>query len=281
MCAPDNHTIIQADSAQIEARVLAWLAEQKDLVQAFERDEDVYKKMASTIYNIPVEKVSADQRFIGKTTILGAGYGMGAVRFRNQLKTLGVETSEKECRRIIKVYRDTNNKITALWRDAQSVLKGMRGNQQYKLGHGGILQVFPKANAIRLPSGLSMYYNKLKTEQDNETNLQYLYKTRQGYIKIYGGKVVENVCQAIARCVMAEQMLEIHKRYKVLLTVHDSVVCCVPDEQVEEACTYINSCMAYVPKWAFGLPVRGDVEVGKNYGECIEWTPNQHGLSVV
>jgi DNA polymerase len=281
MCAPDNHTIIQADSAQIEARVLAWLAEQKDLVQAFERDEDVYKKMASTIYNIPVEEVSAEQRFIGKTTILGAGYGMGAVRFRGQLKTLGVESSEDECRRIIKVYRDSNNKITTLWRDAQSVLKGMHANQRYKLGHSNVVQVLPTDNAIQLPSGLRMYYNKLKVELDETKREQYSYKTRMGYIKIYGGKVIENVCQAIARCVMAEQMLEIQKRYKVLLTVHDSVVCCVSDEQVEEACTYINSCMAYVPEWASGLPVRGDVEIGKNYGECIEWTPNQHGLSVV
>jgi len=65
-----------------------------------------------------------------------------------------------------------------------------------------------------------------------------------------------------------------------LLTVHDSVVCCVPDEQVTEACNYIDSCMAYVPEWASGLPVRGDVEVGKNYGDCIEWVREPpHGLT--
>ena len=194
---------------------------------------------------------------------------------------MGVESSEDECRRIIKVYRDSNNKITTLWRGAQSVLKGMHANQRYKLGHSNVVQVLPTDNAIQLPSGLRMYYNKLKVELDETKREQYSYKTRMGYIKIYGGKVIENVCQAIARCVMAEQMLEIQKRYKVLLTVHDSVVCCVSDEQVEEACTYINSCMAYVPEWASGLPVRGDVEIGKNYGECIEWTPNQRGLSVV
>tara|TARA_R100001086_G_scaffold2831_2_gene1958 strand:+ start:70 stop:1947 length:1878 start_codon:yes stop_codon:yes gene_type:complete len=279
MCAPEGHTIIQADSAQIEARVLAWLAEQNNLVQAFERDEDVYKKMASTIYNIPVEDVSADQRFIGKTTILGAGYGMGAVRFRDQLKTLGVEVDEEECRRIIKVYRDTNNKITELWRNAGDALTGMHRDQRYALGRANVLKIIPRDNAIQLPSGLNMYYNKLKIEHDDEGRPQFMYKTRQGYIKIYGGKVIENVCQAVARCVMAEQMLEIQKKYKVLLTVHDSVVCCVSDKQVEEACDYINSCMAYVPEWALGLPVRGDVEIGKNYGDCIEWTPNLHGLS--
>ena len=82
--APEGHSLIEADSAQIEARVLAWLAEQDDLVDAFAKGEDVYKKMASRIYGVPEEDVDKDQRFVGKTTILGAGYGMGAVRFTEQ-----------------------------------------------------------------------------------------------------------------------------------------------------------------------------------------------------
>ena len=278
---PEGHTLIQADSAQIEARVLAWLAEQNDLVQAFERGEDVYKIMAASIYKTKVEKVTPEQRFIGKTTILGAGYGMGAVRFREQLKTFGVEVDEKECRRIVGVYRSANSKITKLWRTANTALGCLHGNATLTLGKKGVLKLLPKENAIQLPSGLNMYYAKLKMELDEDGRGQYSYKTRMGYIKIYGGKVTENVCQAIARCVMAEQMLEIQKKYRVLLTVHDSVVCCVPDEQVTEACNYIASCMAFVPKWASGLPVCGDVEIGNNYGECIEWTRKQHGLSVV
>ena len=74
--------IVEADSAQIEARVLAWLAEQGDLVTAFANKEDVYKKMASKIYGVKEETVTKDQRFVGKTTILGAGYGMGAPKFQ-------------------------------------------------------------------------------------------------------------------------------------------------------------------------------------------------------
>ena len=280
ICVPEGHTLIQADSAQIEARVLAWLAEQNDLVQAFERGEDVYKIMAASIYKTKVEKVTPEQRFIGKTTILGAGYGMGAARFREQLKTFGVEVEEKECRRIVSAYRSTNSKITELWRNANTALWCLNNNAITKLGKKGALKLLPRDNAVQLPSGLSMYYTKLKMELDEDGREQYSYKTRMGYIKIYGGKVIENVCQAIARCVMAEQMLEIQKKYRVLLTVHDSVVCCVPDEQVTEACTYIDSCMAYVPEWASGLPVCGDVEIGKNYGECIEWVQEQHGHSV-
>jgi DNA polymerase I-like protein with 3'-5' exonuclease and polymerase domains len=78
---------------------------------------------------------------------------------------------------------------------------------------------------------------------------------------------------------MAEQMLQISKRYRVLLTVHDSVVCCVRDDEVEEAATYVDSCMRLIPDWAEGLPVRGDVETGNSYGECKPWHPKQLGLS--
>ena len=83
--------IIDCDSSQIEARTLAWLAEQDDLVEAFQNGEDVYKKMAAAIYNKEEDAVSKEERFVGKTTILGAGYGMGAVKFSAQLKTFGVD----------------------------------------------------------------------------------------------------------------------------------------------------------------------------------------------
>ena len=85
---------------------------------------------------------------------------------------------------------------------------------------------------------------------------------------IYGGKVVENVCQAIARCIIGEQMLRIAKKHKVVLTVHDSIVCCVPDAEAEEAKAYVEQCMRWVPEWATGLPVNCEAGIGKNYGEC-------------
>ena len=278
--APKGYTLIQADSAQIEARVLAWLAGQEDLVAAFTKGEDVYRIMAAAIYRKPSAEISSTERFVGKTTILGAGYGMGATRFREQLKGMKVEIEEKEAARIIRGYRDSHENITNLWQQAQTALSNMYQDYSAKLGRKGVLTVVPNLNAIQLPSGLMMYYNKLKAEE-LEKGLQFSYKTRMGWTRIYGGKVIENVCQGIARCVMSDQMLMISKRYRVLLTVHDSVVCCVRDEEVDEAATYIDSCMRYTPDWAEGLPVRGDVEIGKNYGDCIEWNPNQHGPSAV
>ena len=275
ICAPEGHTLIEADSAQIEARVLAWLSGQVDLVRAFERGDDVYKKMAATIYNKSVDEIDSAQRFIGKTTILGAGYGMGAVKFQGQLKGFGVEVGEEECKRIIQVYRSANGAISQLWRDAQNALMGMYQNERYGVGKEGVLRILPEVQGIRLPSGLIMRYGDLKAEE-GDMGVQFSYKTRRGRVNIYGGKVIENVCQGIARCVMSDQMLLISKRYPILLTVHDSVVCCVPDSEVNEAAAYVDSCMRHTPAWAQGLPVRGDVETGKNYGECTAWV-NPHG----
>ena len=279
--APEGYTLIESDSAQIEARVLAWLAEQNNLVKSFEKGEDVYKKMASIIYGKQEDEVTSEERFIGKTTILGAGYGMGAVRFREQLKTFGVDIPEDECRRIIRVYREANSQITQLWRDAQACLIGMYQKESISFGRAGVLGVIHKDVAIRLPSGLLMRYDDLDGEEE-ERGLQFSYKTRMGRVKIYGGKVIENVCQGIARCVMAEQMIRISERYPIALTVHDSVVCCVKDTEIDEAASYVGECMAYVPEWAEGLPVCGDVEVGKDYGNCKLWQPqtNPLGLSV-
>ncbi len=277
ICAPEGYSIIEADSAQIEARVLAWLSQQVDLVRAFENGEDVYKKMAGSIYGKKEEDISAAERFIGKTTILGCGYGMGAVRFKEQLQSFGVDMEQEEAARIIKIYRQTNSSITKLWRECQVALEGMRQGDAYAIGLSGVLQVIPNQNGIQLPNGLMMRYDNLKAEE-GEKGLEYFYKTRRGDVRIYGGKVVENVCQAIARCIMAEQMLMISKKYRVLLTVHDSVVCSVPDKELDKAAAYVDSCMRHTPEWAKGLPVRGDVETGKNYGECTEWL-NPHGPS--
>lgn len=267
--APDGYMLIDCDSSQIEARVLAWLAGQTDLVMAFHNGDDVYKKMAMSIYDLSDEsQVTKDQRFVGKTTILGAGYGMGAVRFREQLKTFGHDMEIEEARRVIDVYRRTNVKIKQLWNDCQSMLKHMVDGQALLVGEPPVLRIHPEINAIRLPSKLFMRYDGLQKEMDEQGKVQYSYYTRRGRKHIYGGKVVENLCQAIARCIIAEQMLKISKKYRVVLTVHDSIVCCVPDDEVQEARSFIEGWMRWVPDWAKGLPVNCESGIGKSYGEC-------------
>ena len=260
--SPVGFILVDADSSQIEARTVAWLAGQDDLVDAFERKEDVYKIMASSIYNKAVEDITDSERFVGKTTILGAGYGMGATKFAIQLKTFGVEIEEQEAKRIIDVYRQTYPRIPELWKEANRSLDAMAQKKTCTVGcQPEALSL--TASGFLLPSGLYLGYNDLRKEDDG-----YSYGSRRGRVKIYGGKVVENLCQAVARCIIGEQMLRIAKRYKVALTVHDAVMAVVPEEERDEAIRYIHDCMSWRPSWAKTLPLACEIGAGKSYADC-------------
>jgi DNA polymerase len=263
--APEGYVFIDADSAQIEARTLAWESGQDDLVKAFANGEDVYKIMASAIYGTTVDQVTAGGRFVGKTTILGAGYGMGAPKFKAQLKTFGMDIEEGESKQIIETYRNTYPMIPLLWRESQEALRCMMRGMTMKLGKDGLLTVDEKG--ILLPNGLHIYYNGLAEVIENDKR-QFTYQTRNGPNKIYGGKVVENFTQAIARCIIGDQMLKIAKRYKVVLTVHDAIGIVARQEEADEARAYVESCMRWVPSWAEGLPVNCESGMGLSYGDC-------------
>jgi len=269
MRAPDGYLLIDCDSSQIEARTLAWLAGQRDLVEAFDRGEDVYKIMASAIYGKPVEEITEQERFVGKTTILGAGYGMGAAKFKAQLKNFGVEMELKECERIIYVYRETYPMIPRLWSQAQTALSEMVRSGAKPIGLAGVLSVSP--SGVKLPNGLWIKYPGLRLHTDEKTGREEMvYTTRKGKAstpnRIYGGKMVENICQALARIVMGEQMLMIARRYKVVMTVHDAVGALVKAEEAGEGRAFIESCMRIRPKWALGLPLNCESKMGKSYG---------------
>ena len=263
--APEGYVFIDADSAQIEARTLAWEAGQDDLVEAFANGKDVYKIMASAIYGKANEEISQSERFVGKTTILGAGYGMGAPKFKAQLKTFGVDIEDDTSKRVIDTYRSTYPMIPLLWRESQEALKCMSRGMTMKLGKDGLLTVNEKG--ILLPNGLHIYYNGL-AEVVQDDKRQFVYTTRNGPNKIYGGKVVENFTQAIARCIIGDQMLKIAKRYKVVLTVHDAIGIVAKQEEADEARAYVESCMRWVPSWAEGLPVNCESGMGLSYGDC-------------
>jgi DNA polymerase len=270
--APDGYMMIDSDSSQIEARTLAWLAGQDDLVEAFDRGEDVYKIMASAIYGKSVEKISKDERFVGKTTILGAGYGMGAAKFQAQLKNFGVVVELDEAKRIIDTYRATYPKITALWKAAGGILGAIIGNQSTELGRDGVLKV-QGTKGILLPNGLYLRYPNLRWSTNEEDGKpEYVYDTKKGKAtipnRIYGGKVVENVCQALARIVIGDQMLLVAKKYQVVMTVHDAIACIVPETEVERAVEYVELCMRIRPQWGPELPLNCESGSGKSYGDC-------------
>lgn len=265
---PEGYVLIDSDSSQIEARTVAWMAGQQDLVEAFSNGEDVYKIMAAAIYRKDLDDVTKEERFVGKTTILGAGYGMGAAKFKLQLKIFGVDIPLDECQRVISIYRQTYSAIPTLWRQAQTCVEAILAKQAVNFGVVNAVTFDATENGFLLPSGLWQRYEGLQKVTDAEGKEQYEYKTRKGFVKIYGGKVVENLCQGVARCVIAEQMVKISKRYKVVLTVHDAVACIAPIEEAKEAQEYVEACMRWRPKWAAALPLNCESGIGDSYGNC-------------
>lgn len=267
--APEGYVVIDCDSAQIEARVLAWLAGQDDLVQAFKDKQDVYKLMASKIYGTSPDDVDKTQRQVGKTVVLGAGYGVGHVKLQGFLKNqAGVEVTLDEAKRIIDTYRSASFKIANFWRNAGEALAALTAGQSMQVDAVGLIRAIP-GKGLTLPSGLFIQYPNLRKVTNEETGKFELVYTSKGLpVRIYGGKVVENICQAVARQVVAEQMLRVSKRYKVVLTVHDAVAIIAKKEEAKEAQAYLEECMSWNPKWATGLPLSCESGVGESYGDC-------------
>ena len=272
--APDGYVVINCDSSQIEARVLAWLAGQNDVVKQFADGKDVYSLFATKIYNRPISKADPVERFVGKTCILGLGYGTGALKLQHTLKTSppGAIVTEDEAKEFVKTYRDANYKIIDLWREGDKVIKDLANwgddIKSYYYGEHRCLKVTKEG--IVLPNGLMIRYPDLKLNTE-ESKSQYEYKSRKGPVSIWGGSLVENVVQALARIVVGEQMLQINQRYRVALTVHDAAVCVVPAEELDEALAYVVERMSEAPDWARGLPVACEAHYGESYGDMVEY----------
>jgi len=268
---PDDYVVINCDSSQIEARILVWLAGQEDVVEQFRKGEDVYSVFATKIYDRPISKADPVERFVGKTCILGLGYGTGALKLQHTLKTSppGAIVTEEEAKSYVDTYRSTNDKVIELWREGDRVIKTLvdwpEGKKPFYYGKNKCLEVHPEG--IKLPNGLMIRYPELHLNTE-ESKSQYVYKSRKGPVSLWGGSLVENVVQALARIVVGEQMLEIQKRHRVALTVHDAAVILVPESEKDEAMKYVIECMFVPPEWARGLPVACEAKYGHSYGEC-------------
>jgi len=268
---PEGYVVINSDSSQIEARVLAWLAGQDDVVQLFAQKKDVYRDMASKIYGCTPEAVTGEQRFIGKTVVLGCGYGTGWAKLQSTLATANPPqvVDEEQARKIIDVYREANHHIKELWGEGDRVLRSLvdwqDGDKRIWFGKQECLAY--DSEGFILPNGFRIRYPELKTEiEDNKT--KFVYKSRKGPVSLWGGTIVENVVQALARCIVGEQLTKIAEHYSVALTVHDSVVCIAPADEVEQALKVVTGIMSTAPVWAGGLPVACSASFGPNYGEC-------------
>jgi DNA polymerase len=268
---PDGYMVINSDSSQIEARVLAWLAGQDDVVDLFAKGDDVYSVFASNVYGKKITKADPTERFVGKTCILGLGYGTGALKLQQTLATsqpVSVKYTEEQCKEIVKIYRDANGKIVELWREADNMLNNMideKFPKRIQFGEHGCVH-YDKEGII-LPNGFRIRYPNLRrVTKDNKT--QIVYDSRKGEISIWGGAVVENVVQALARIIVGTQMCEINHKYRVALTVHDAAVVVAAAEEVDDAIEFVTNIMSTPPDWAQGLPVACEAKVGVTYGDA-------------
>ena len=263
---PPNHVVINADSSQIEARILVWLAGQHDQVELYRQGKDVYCDFASRVYKKTITKKNNKERAVGKTCILGLGYGTGHIKLKGVLKlNAGIEVNEIESKRLVKLYRELNHEVVKLWDECDRALQDIASwpadRLPYYLGSGKCLLVEPKG--IKLPNGLYITYPNLQRGKDG-----FEYKSRRGTISIWGGAVVENVVQALARIVIGEQMIQINEKYRPALTVHDAVVCVTTKATAQESLDYIMGIMSIAPTWAEDLPIACEGAFGDSYGDC-------------
>jgi DNA polymerase I-like protein with 3'-5' exonuclease and polymerase domains len=282
LTAPLGEVLVACDSSQIEARMVAYIAGQDDLVQAFREGRDVYSEFASEVYGRKVTKADKIERFVGKTCILGLGYGMGAVKFRNTLALgqggISVDVDENEAERIVRLYRQKNHKIVSLWNKCGHALTGMVSG-----GSGNITDLLPyDSEGILLPNGLRITYAGLRQTSDGfeyindaRTYRKLAQKRVMGdadvkvdWTRIYGGKVTENIVQALARIVVAEQMAAIGQSYHVAFQVHDEVIITAPETDKTIAREFVERQMSKPPRWAQDLPVACESGIGYNYGDA-------------
>ena len=268
---PDDHVILNVDSSQIEARILVWLAGQEDVVEQFRKGEDVYSNFASKVYNKKIDKRNKTERFVGKTCILGLGYGTGWRKLQHTLETQppSAKLSDIECQNLVKVYRQLNHEVIDLWGECDRALEDIAswqdGKEPYYLGKHKVLKVTKEG--IQLPNSLYLRYPELEKDVSGARS-EFVYKSRRGKVTIWGGSVVENVVQALARIVIGEQMLAISAQYRAILTVHDAIVCVAPKNKSQEALDFMMEKMSVPPTWGKDLPITCEGGYADNYGDC-------------
>ena len=272
--APEGHMVISSDSSQIEARTVAWIAGQEDLVQAFREARDVYSEFATEVYGRKITKADKVERFVGKTCILGLGYGMGAEKLRRTLELgaggISVNIDIGEAERIVRIYRTKNFKIVQFWQKCghalTAMMQGGSGNLHDVLTYDNTGITLPNKFRIQYPA-LRQATNGFEYINDARQHRNFLSGAEATWTRIYGGKVTENIVQALAAIVIREQMATAGQHYHVAFQVHDEIIITAPDGEAEQAETKLMEIMSAPPKWAADLPVACESGKAKNYGD--------------
>ena len=259
LTAKEDHYLYIVDLSNIEARMLAWLANEESLLMSFAAGEDVYSKFASEIYNRPITKENKLERYVGKTAILGLGYGMGKDRYQATLKngSPSVDVTDNTALAIVSQYRAMYPNIPRLWNACKQMLYSMLNADKREPRYGPLKIIH---NAIKLPNGMFLKYPHLTF-----TAGEFLYRSsfNKTPIRTHGPRLCENIIQALARIVITNQMLTIKEELPtldVVLTVHDEIICSGTQEGADMILDTIMSIMKSPPGWCETLPL--DAEGG-------------------
>lgn len=270
--APEGQELLVSDYNAIECRVLAWLAGQKDMLSIFQAGGDVYIPMAAKILKKPIEDVTRKERNrIGKATILGCGYGMGAARFALENKV-----PYEMAASAVSAYRRENSCIPRLWKGLESAATQavLDPGRRYHCGPISYVLVGDFLECY-LPIGRPLFYfrptvcraDKWGTG-DTSIQIQYIRKENTGLVKksTWGGSLVENVCQAIARDLIAQGLINLHSEgFQTILQVHDEVVVLVAGEGGSTLMAAVESCLTRQHPVYAGLPLKVESWIGKRY----------------
>ena len=273
LIAPPGHSIVTADAAQIEARIVAWICGQWDLVKDFADGVDVYAKFASEIFGYLVGKSThPKERFMGKTAILGLGYQVGGAKFQNTIEVqsklqLGtkIDMSLDQAGDIVDFYRTKYSEISNTWKRLQNNGLPVLG------GSGGKFTIGPcifEKGAVLKPNGLRLHYHQLARHQSLDGFLEWSFMYGVEPKKLYGGKLLENVVQSLAADITMNTALRVRKQLPLVMQVHDELVYVIPDEEVEQTKKILRWEMCQPPAWASDLPLAVDIGVGKTYGDA-------------
>lgn len=278
--AQPKHSLVIADLAQIEARINAWFAGQDDIVDAFRRKEDVYAIAASNIYKRKIDKdKNPNERFVGKVAVLALGYQAGAPRFADMLR-IGqfgppMDITDDEAATVVKAWRNTNHRIVANWKNTKNVaFQAFRCHRRNE--HGVVaFEGFEKRGVMHLPGDIAMRYDRLENDTEG-SGMSYATEYRvkkdgeifEARTRLYGGILVENMVQALARQVIAEQMVAIADalpKARIVMSTHDEVVIHTHDRHTNRVLNVTREIMSVAPAWAPGLPIAVDIHASKRY----------------
>lgn len=267
--APPGHVVLAADLSQIEARITAWLAREIPLLDGFRRGEDIYSAFASRAFNLETVKDRSPEdkkrRFVGKTCILGLGFGMGAKKLKATLRKDGLIFDELACMKFVNTYRDLYWHIPQLWSQLDR-------NITILANGGGIVKLGPVTfakHSIILPNNMAIVYNNCRHHQTSKYT-GWVYNFAGEVRTLWGGKVAENVVQALARIIVMEHMLAIKHTIglKPALQQHDELDYVVPIQYAAKIAAVIKKIMCVPPSWAPDLPVDVEINYGPSLGHC-------------